>query len=162
MFRKILFVSIVILVIFQFFHPDKNADNSPTAEANDISKVMNVPDNVQDILQKSCYDCHSNNTDYPWYAEVQPVGWWLNRHIEHGKKEVNFNEFSTYSVRRQYKKLEEIVEQVKEDQMPLSSYTLIHKDAVLNKDQKLLLASWASNAMDTMKTKYPADSFLRK
>jgi hypothetical protein len=161
MLRKILFILIAVLVIIQFFHPDKNTDNSP-AEANDISKVLAVPDNVQDILQKSCYDCHSNNTDYPWYAEIQPVSWWLNHHITEGKSEVNFNEFSTYSLRRQYKKLEEIIEQVKEDEMPLSSYTLIHKDAVLTKEQKLALSSWASSARESMKAKYPADSLLRK
>lgn len=161
MLRKILFILIAVLVIIQFFHPDKNTDDSP-AEANDISKVLSVPDNVHDIMQKSCYDCHSNNTEYPWYAEIQPVSWWLNNHIVEGKDEVNFNEFATYSLRRQYKKLEEIIEQVKEDEMPLSSYTLIHKDAVLSKDQKLALSSWASSAMESMKAKYPADSLLRK
>lgn len=162
MFRKILWVLVLALVIIQFFHPDKNINNSVEAEAHDISKVMPVPDKVEDILQKSCYDCHSNNTNYPWYAEVQPVSWWLNHHIEEGKHEVNFNEFSTYSLRRQYKKLEEIVEQLKEDEMPLSSYTLIHKDAQLTPEQKSLVTAWANAAIDTMKARYPADSLLRK
>ena len=162
MLRKILLLLLAVLVIIQFFHPGKNTDSNTTAVVNDISKIMVVPDNVQDILQKSCYDCHSNNTDYPWYAEIQPVGWWLNHHIDEGKSEVNFNEFSTYSLRRQYKKLEEIIEQVKKDEMPLGYYTVIHKDAVLNKDQKLLVSSWASAALDSMKAKYPADSLLRK
>lgn len=161
MFRKILLILVAVFVIIQFFHPDKNTDDSP-AESNDIGKVINVPDDVQDILQKSCYDCHSNNTDYPWYAEIQPVGWWLNSHINKGKSELNFNEFATYSLQRRYKKLEEIMEEVKENKMPLSSYTLIHKDAVLNKDQKLALSSWATAAINSMKANYPADSLLRK
>ena len=162
MIRKILLLFMAALVIIQFFHPDKNTDSSSASETNDISKVMVVPDNVQDILQTSCYDCHSNNTDYPWYAEIQPVGWWLNHHIDEGKNEVNFNEFSTYSLRRQYKKLEEIIKQVKEDEMPLGYYTVIHKDAVLSKEQKLLVSTWANAAIDSMKAKYPADSLLRK
>ncbi len=161
MLRKIFIMLLAAIVIIQFFHPDKNTDYSP-AESNDIGKVLAIPDNVQDILQKSCYDCHSNNTDYPWYAEIQPIAWWLNNHITEGKNEVNFNEFSTYSLRRQYKKLEEIIEQVKEGEMPLSSYTLIHRDAMLSKDQKLALSSWANAAMESMKAKYPADSLLRK
>jgi hypothetical protein len=161
MLRKIFFILIALFVIIQFFHPDKNIDDSP-AENNDISKALPIPDNVQDILQKSCYDCHSNNTNYPWYAEIQPVAWWLNNHITEGKSEVNFNEFSTYSLRRQYKKLEEIIEQVKKGEMPLSSYTLIHKDAILNEGQKLALSSWANASMDSMKAKYPADSLLKK
>lgn len=161
MLRKILLILFAVFVIIQFFHPDKNTDDSP-AESNDISQVIAVSDNVQDILQKSCYDCHSNNTDYPWYAEVQPVGWWLNSDINNGKSELNFNEFATYNLRCRYKKLEEIMEEVKEDKMPLGSYTFIHKDAVLNKDQKLALSSWAGAAMDSMKANYPADSLLRK
>ncbi|HOZ77164.1 MAG TPA: heme-binding domain-containing protein [Ferruginibacter sp.] len=162
MFRKILLVLAIALVIIQFFHPDKNTDESTEAEANDISKVLNVPETVQNILQTSCYDCHSNNTNYPWYAELQPVAWWLNDHIVEGKGELNFNEFSTYSLRRQYHKLEEIIEQVKEGEMPLSSYTIIHKDAKLSTEQKASLHSWASASMDSMKAHYPADSLLRK
>jgi hypothetical protein len=162
MFRKIILVLVIALVVIQFFHPDKNTDESTEAETNDISKVLNMPDNVQGILQTSCYDCHSNNTSYPWYAELQPVAWWLNNHIKEGKGELNFNEFSTYSLRRQYHKLEEIIEQVKEGEMPLSSYTIIHKDAILSTEQKATLTSWASAALDSMKAHYPADSLLRK
>jgi Haem-binding domain len=162
MFKKILLLLAVVLVIIQFFHPEKNIDSSSTAGVNDISTVVPVPVSVRNIFEKSCFDCHSNNTEYPWYAEVQPFSWWLNHHIEEGKREINFNEFASYSLRRQYKKLEEIIEQVKEEEMPLSSYTLIHKDAILTKEQKLALSSWAGNAMGSMKARYPADSLLRK
>lgn len=162
MFRKIFLLLFITLAVIQFFHPDKNTDNTPEADENDISKVHYVPSNVRGILQTSCYDCHSNNTNYPWYAELQPIAWWLDNHIKEGKAELNFNEFAAYSPRRQYRKLEEIIEQVKEDEMPLSSYTLAHKDAVLSKDQKVALTTWASTAMDSMKAHYPADSLLRK
>jgi Haem-binding domain len=162
MLKKFLYFVLIALVIIQFFHPEKNNESTAAALSTDVSKVFPVPDNVQNILQNSCYDCHSNNTQYPWYAEIQPVAWWLDHHIEEGKKEVNFNEFATYSLRRQYKKFEEIIEQVKKDEMPPGSYTLIHRDAILNKDQKLALSLWASAAMDSMKAKYPADSLKRK
>ncbi len=160
MFKKLLLFLVVAFIIIQFFRPEKNINTgSPVSH---IAKVVAVPVEVGKILKTSCYDCHSNNTVYPWYASVQPVAWWLNHHIEEGKREVNFDEFANYSVRRQYKKLEEINEQVKEDEMPLGSYTLIHKDAVLSKDQKLAIANWATNAMDNLKSRYPADSFIKK
>ncbi len=162
MAKKILLFLLVVLVVIQFFHPAKNINTTAAATANDISKVFPVPEDVQKILSTSCYDCHSNNTAYPWYSKVQPVAWWLNHHIEEGKREINFNEFAAYSLRRQYKKLDEVVEQVKKDEMPLSSYTLIHKDAILTGQQKEALFAWATAAMDTMKAKYPADSLLRK
>ena len=102
----------IALIAIQFFRPAKNINNKPDGIENDISKVMPVPDNIQTILKTSCYDCHSNNTIYPWYASIQPVAWWMNNHIEEGKKEINFNEFASYSLRRQYKKLGEIIEQL--------------------------------------------------
>lgn len=162
MIKKIIYLLIVLFIIIQFFHPQKNINASPAATANDITQAFQVPDSVLQILKTSCYDCHSNNTAYPWYAEIQPVAWWLNHHVDEGKREVNFNEFASYSPRRQFKKFKEIIEQVKEDEMPLGSYTLIHRDAILGKDKKLALSGWASNAMDSMKVKYPEDSLRRK
>jgi hypothetical protein len=117
---------------------------------------------VENILKASCYDCHSNNTTYPWYFNVQPAGWWLGSHIENGKKEVNFDEFATYSLRRQFKKFKEIREQVEEGEMPLSSYTLIHRSTILSSEQKETVVKWAEEMMYEMKTKYPMDSLVRK
>ena len=95
-------ILIAALVIIQFFRPEKNLH--PVGEDKDISAAVSIPANVQLILQTSCYDCHSSNTKYPWYASIQPVGWWLNDHVEEGKKEINFNEFASYSPRRKFKK----------------------------------------------------------
>lgn len=148
-------------VVIQFFRPTKNTSADSAAFANDISKVYQVPDDVQLILQTSCYDCHSNNTKYPWYSNIQPVAWWLNDHVLEGKKEINFSEFASYRIGRKYKKFEEIIEQVEEDEMPLSSYTIIHRNASLNKTQKLSLANWATAIRDSMKVQYPADSLKR-
>jgi hypothetical protein len=160
--KKIGYLLLAILIIIQFFRPVKNINTTAKAAANDISKAYPVPPNVQQILKTSCYDCHSNNTMYPWYSNIQPVAWWLKNHVDEGKREINFNEFSAYSARRQYKKMEEIIEQVKDDEMPLSSYTIIHRDAKLNPEQKLALTEWAEAIRKSMELKYPPDSLKRK
>lgn len=164
MLKKILKRTFQILllafIVIQFFRPAKN--KAEGISENDISKIYPVPADVQSILKTSCYDCHSNNTVYPWYAEVQPVAWWLNDHIKHAKGDLNFSEFKSYSIRRQYRKLEEINDLVKNDEMPLDSYLWIHGDAKLSSDQKLSIANWVTALRDTIKANYPADSLVRK
>ena len=161
-FLKILFYTILIaLLLFQFYpKPAKNI--SASINANDITIVHTVPAEVQGILKTSCYDCHSNNTVYPWYANIQPVALWLGNHIDEGKAELNFSEFGSYSIRRKYRKLEEINEEVKEGEMPLTSYTNIHWDAKLDNNKKLVLAKWLTSLRDSFKANYPADSLIRK
>lgn len=124
----------------QFFQPNRNSGE--TATANDITKVYPVPDNVQAILKKACYDCHSNSTRYPWYTYIQPFGWMMNSHINEGKAELNFNEFGSYSTRRQRSKVKAIAGSIKDESMPLASYTLIHRDAKLNNTEKDLILNW--------------------
>ncbi|CAN5746412.1 heme-binding domain-containing protein [soil metagenome] len=160
--KPIGYVLLIALVIIQFFRPTKNIDTSGNLVANDISKAYYVPQDVQTILENSCYDCHSNNTAYPWYSKLQPVAWWLQDHIDEGKKEINFSEFATYRIGRKYKKLEEIIKEVKEDEMPLSSYTLIHRYAILSSEQKERINKWATSIRDTIKATTPADSLVRK
>ena len=162
MIRKIMLALLGVLVIIQFFHPDKNVRDPETQQDSNIEKVLSVPSEVSSILQNNCYDCHSNDTEYPWYAEIQPIHWWINHHIEEGKHELNFDEFANYSIRRQYKKLEEINEEVKDGEMPLKAYTLIHKDAQLNAAQKQTIANWVSAAQEYMRSIHPADSLLKK
>ena len=159
-FKGLFYLLLLGFVIIQFFRPAKN--KSEGTSKNDISTLYTVPLDVQNILKTSCDDCHSNNTVYPWYAEIQPVSWWLNSHIEDGKKDLNFSEFATYRIRRQYKKLEEINELVKENEMPLDSYLWIHKDAKLSDQQKLTVANWAEAVRDSIRAKYPPDSLVRK
>ncbi len=164
MLKKILkrFFQFLLLafIVIQFFRPEKN--KAAGMSKNDISTLYPVPTNVQSILKTSCNDCHSNNTVYPWYAEVQPVAWWLNKHIVDGKKHLDFSKFATYSLRKQYHKLEEVDEMVKKGIMPLDSYLWIHKDAKLSDEQKLIIANWVTAVMDSMKSKYPIDSLIRK
>lgn len=162
MLKKIFYLLLIIFIVIQFFRPEKNINTTAAASNYDITKLYAVPENVMTVLKTSCYDCHSNNTAYPWYNNIQPVAWWLKHHIDEGKREINFNEFASYRIRRQYKKLEEIEEQIKEDEMPLNSYTVIHSNAKLTTDQKMLLTEWAEGIRKEIVSKYPADSLLKK
>ena len=161
-FFKILFYTLLIALLLFQFYPRTAKNLSSTINPNDITLAHYVPTNVLQVLKTSCYDCHSNNTVYPWYASVQPVALWLGNHITDAKDELNFSEFGSYSIRRKYKKLEEISKEIKEGEMPLTSYTNIHWDAKLDESKKLLLANWITVLRDSLKANYPADSLVRK
>ena len=139
--KKILIGLLVVLVVIQFFRPEKNIDESNHLEA--FLQETQPPTEVAAIMKTACYDCHSNHTVYPWYAEVAPVSFWLNDHIEHGKGHLNFSEWATYSKKKRDHKLEELIEEVEEDEMPLQSYTWVHGDAKLTNAQKEALYDWA-------------------
>ncbi|MBC7947851.1 MAG: heme-binding domain-containing protein [Chitinophagaceae bacterium] len=160
MLKKFFLFLLLVFVVIQFFHPRKN--KSEGDQPNYIGKAYAIPSDVESILQKACNDCHSNNTRYPWYSRIQPVDWWLDKHVKNGKRHLNFDEYTNRSLRYQYHKMEETIEMVDEGEMPLDSYTWSHKDAVLSADEKKLLVSWAGAVMDTMEGKYPLDSLKGK
>ena len=146
--KKIVLAILLVFIAMQFIRPTKNSSNA--VQQADMLTHFNVPDSVAGILKTACYDCHSNNTNYPWYANIQPAGWLLAKHIRDGKEELNFNEFASYSQRRQLSKLKSIQNSIKDGSMPLSSYTLIHSDAKLSDKNKALLIDWASKTIDTL------------
>ncbi len=158
MIKKVLLSVVAVLIAIQFIHPKKN--ESTGLSENDISKLYAVPESVQTILAKACYDCHSNNTVYPWYNSIQPIAWMLNNHIKKGKRYLNFSEFASYKISSQYKKLEQCKEQLKENEMPLASYTWIHRNAILTVEEKAAITDWCDKIRDSIKTKYPADSLI--
>jgi len=141
--KKIVGVVVLLLLILQFFRTEKNS--SSTVSENAIEKHYTVPAPVQSLLKTSCYDCHSNNTEYPWYNNIQPVAFWLNSHVKDGKKHLNFDEFNTYSLERKRKKLKEVSETIEKGEMPLPSYTIIHGDAKLSADDIQALKTWANS-----------------
>lgn len=151
--RKILLVILSIFIVIQFFRPADN--NSETKPTNDISASVTVPVDVNTILKASCNDCHSNKTNNMWYQNIQPIGWWLNHHIEEGKDELNFSEFNTYSLKRKAHKFEEIAEMVEDNEMPLNSYLWVHSEAKLSDQQKKLLMNWAKTNHDSLKKLIP-------
>lgn len=127
-------VIVLGLMIIQFFPPEK--DSTEEVPATDFVNNFDVPEKVQHVLRDACYDCHSNNTRYPWYSKVQPVGWYLQNHINKAKEDLNFSEFGNYSDRRQNSKINGIINQVRDDEMPLPAYTLMHRDARLSEEDK--------------------------
>lgn len=161
MLKRLLIVLLVALVVIQFFKPEKNLSDDNTFA---MSKKYQIPENVDKILVKACNDCHSNKTVYPTYAEIQPVAWWLNHHIEEGKHGINFSEFTKRPVAVQNHKFDEIIEQVEKKEMPLPSYTYLgmHSEAKISDDERKILIDWAKAQMDTLKANYPADSLVMK
>jgi hypothetical protein len=151
LFKKILTAIVIILLAMQFIRPDRNIDNQ--ASSTDISGVFSMPDSVKVILQNACFDCHSNNTRYPWYVNIQPAGWWMAGHISDAKGDLNFSEFGGYSQRTQLSKLDGIVAVIRDDIMPLRSYKMMHKSARLSADEKTLLINWAQQATDSLSVK---------
>jgi len=160
MFKKILLVVLVILIVIQFIHPARN--KSAGDQPNNIVRLYSVPADVDTILVKACLDCHSNNTRYRWYFKIQPLDWWLTNHINSGKEELNFDEFTGKPARYQFNKLKSTVDQIKKGEMPLSSYLWVHKDAMLTDQEKNTLINWAQDITNDMKTKYPPDSLVKK
>jgi len=139
------------LVAIQFIQPARN--KSGQVLPTDITKTVNIPDEVADIFENSCYDCHSNNTRYPWYVHIQPMGWIMASHIRKGKAELNFSEFGSYTLRRQVTKLKTIEGSIKDGSMPLSSYTIMHTDAKLSKEDKALVIDWLVKTRDSLTSK---------
>ena len=146
--RKIVIVGFVFFLLMQLYQPARNKDNGQILPSH-IIKLYNVPGNVKIILANSCYDCHSNNTSYPWYSYIQPARLFMDTHIRNAKKELNFSEFGNYSKRRQGSKLEGISKQVKSGDMPLPSYTILHKNAKLTPQQKKTVIGWIDTIIES-------------
>lgn len=127
--------------MIQLIRPARNIDYGQLP-SSDISKVYQIPEKIQSILRNSCYDCHSNSTDYPVYSYIQPLSFYLENHIQKGKKELNFNEWGHYSDRKQANKLESILNQIQQKKMPLPSYIYLHHGAKLSEKQIEEMASW--------------------
>lgn len=151
--KRIIISSCVILLLIQFYQPARNLDYGRVLPIH-FNKTYNVPSNVDNILKTSCYDCHSNNTEYPWYSYIQPARMFLDSHIKEGKENLNFSTFGDYSTRKQGNKLERIVKQIKSGEMPLASYTLIHKNAILTKENKKLLINFMEQTSDSISKRF--------
>lgn len=134
-----------IFIILQLFQVDKT--NPPIVEAETLEAAVAVPPDIQLIIGRSCNDCHSNKTIYPWYASIQPSGWFLRDHIDHGRDELNMSKFNTYENKKKKRKLEEICDEVDVGAMPLPSYLWLHGDAVVSETEKKALCDWTKSAI---------------
>ena len=139
--KKIALALLVVLVGMQFYRPEKNVAVGDYVAA--FETETNPSPEVKAILNTACYDCHSDNTEYPWYNNIAPVSYWLADHIEDGKKHLNFSDWQNYDAKKKDHKLEELIEEVKEGEMPLKEYTWTHGDAKLSQEQISSLLAWA-------------------
>lgn len=136
-------------IVIQFIRPALNIQSE--GATTDFATTWKVSPQVMHPLQHACYDCHSNRTNYPWYASIQPVAWFLARHIRKGKAELNFSTFGSYSTRRQISKLSAIGNSLKDGTMPPGSYSLMHPQARLSKEEQDLIIGWTTRAKDSLR-----------
>lgn len=145
------FVSVLVLAFLavQFYRPEKNGPELQPGP-DDLRSVHPMPASLRAKLEVSCYDCHSNSTRYPWYAEIQPLGWWLDQHVRDGKNELNLSTFGRLSAKRQASRLDAIIDAVNDRSMPLKSYTWSHSDAVFSAQEVAELTAWAEELRDEL------------
>lgn len=146
MVKKISKILVLVIIagaaVVQFFRIDRT--NPPIVESETLEAAVAVPADISQIIGRSCNDCHSHKTIYPWYSHIQPSGWFLRDHVDHGRSHLNFSVFNTYDTKKKEKKLEEICEQVESTEMPLPSYLWLHGDAVLSQSDAKALCDWAN------------------
>jgi hypothetical protein len=156
--RKISLGLLSILLLAQFIRPTKNLSGDDTYT---IHKKYALPEDVAQTLKVACDDCHSNKSAYPWYAEIQPVAWWIQNHINDGKRHLNFSTLASKPTWLQFHKMEEVQEQIEKGEMPMKSYTWIHSDAKLSESQKQAIVNWSKIVRDSMRANFPPDSLKR-
>ncbi len=136
-FTVVLFVAFIAL---QFYRPDRIAP--PVVEAETLEASTQVPENVEQILTRSCNDCHTHKTNYPWYSQIAPASLFLANHVADGRLSLNLSVWNTYETKRKRRKLDQICEQISEKEMPLPSYLWIHWDAKLSDADVKTLCDW--------------------
>lgn len=146
---KILLLTVAVVFIIVQFLPSGIPENIPEDE-NSLGKNDMVPEPVLIQLRTSCYDCHSNQTDLPWYSKVAPFSWLLADHIKEGRSHLNFSEWGTYSTRKKIGLLEETIDEVESGAMPLKSYLLIHRKARLDEEKISTLSKWVEETTSRM------------
>ncbi|HEX2853292.1 MAG TPA: heme-binding domain-containing protein [Opitutaceae bacterium] len=154
MLKKILLVLGLLFIGIQFVRPARNLSSAPNP--NDLIALHPTPPAVKQLLSVACYDCHSNTTRYPWYAEIQPMGWWLASHVSDGKAELNFSDFGTYPAKKAARVLEVAIDEIDGRKMPLPSYRLTHGDARLSDAQIKLLSDWFDETRERILEDAPA------
>lgn len=145
--RKIKVIALALLFLFiaiQFYQPARNI-NKEKVGTMDISQSYPIPADVKMILQTSCYDCHSNTTNYVWYDYIQPARMIVEHHIKKAKEDLNFNEWETYSSRKKERLLTSVKKQIETKKMPLPSYILMHKNARLSDEQGEIVINWVKS-----------------
>ncbi|MBR9921915.1 MAG: heme-binding domain-containing protein [Bacteroidetes bacterium] len=139
--RRILLGLLAVLVIIQLIPVDRSVPENMDGR-QDFITMMNPPAEIATLLTDACYDCHSYKTKYPWYSKVAPVKWWIQDHINEGREHLNFSVWGSYEAKKADHKLEECVEEVEENKMPLDSYINMHPEADLTTEQRAQMTAW--------------------
>lgn len=147
--KKTVLVGVIVFLLMQLYQPTRNVDYGQVLPIH-FNKIYDVPPEIVSSLKTSCFDCHSNSTNYPWYSYIQPVRIFMDSHINEGKENLNFSEFGSYSSRKQASKLERIIKQIQSDEMPLTSYTTLHRNAILSPVSKEELLDWLEKKSDSI------------
>lgn len=147
--KRLIWLIIILLIAIIQLIPNHKPEVILSNE-NDLIYNNKLPESVENILRTSCYDCHSNESKYPWYSYIAPVSWLVVRDIRVGREELNFSEWESQSKMDKAKNVDKIIDEVSDEQMPMSIYTLVHSDAKLNADKRQLLADWADNYAESL------------
>jgi hypothetical protein len=127
--------------LIQFARPAQT--NPVVDESRALEASVHVTPEVQAIFARACNDCHTNRTSWPWYSQIAPVSWWLTDHVQHGRRHMNFSDWARYDQREAGYLLGDICNTTKQGFMPLSSYTLMHRDAILSPQNVGVLCAWS-------------------
>jgi hypothetical protein len=147
--RIVLLGIVVLLVGIQLVPVDRS--NPPE------QGVVPAPAPVLAVLERSCFDCHSNHTRWPWYAYVAPVSWRIADDVRHGREEMNFTEWNRASARRRTRAAAKVWDEVQEGKMPLPSYLRMHPEATLTDEDRVLLRDWAKTSGTGMEQETQAE-----
>lgn len=138
----------VIFILIQFKQPDR--ENPPFDSSQTMQAELNIPSNITSLLDRGCKDCHSNETHWPWYAYIAPVSWLTSYDVTEGRKHFNVSEWGKYKFSKKVKVLGGINSMVKEKEMPLPKYILLHPEAKFTDAERDTLSEWARSAAEKM------------
>ena len=146
--KKVIILLIVILIGIQFITIDKT---NPSADmTKDFIDITNPPSELGNVIKSACYDCHSNHTRYPWYSDVAPFSWLIKEHVNNGRRHMNFSIWPDYKEAKKANKIDECIEMIKSDEMPLKGYVMLHEEAEITHEQKMQLISWFNELRDSL------------
>ena len=138
--RNLRIAFLVVFALIQFVVIDKSPiEINPEA---DFLMIEQAPKEVVELMQTSCYDCHSNLTTYPWYSDIAPVSWWLKGHIDNGRGKLNFSEWDSYTLEEGDSLKQLSADLIEKKWMPILTYKIMHKESRLSEDQRALLVDW--------------------
>lgn len=148
MAKKIIILIVLVLIGIQFITIDKT--NPPIDSKKDFLTLTDPPQNMAAIIEAACYDCHSHETIYPWYSDVAPFSWLIKEHVNNGRRHLNFSVWSDYKEKKKDHKIEECIDMIKSDEMPMKGYVFFHEEAEISQDQKMALLNWFGELRDSL------------